>query len=124
MKNSKGRITVSSRIDFVRLASEKLDDAILVLIYDTTDERTTKSRTTLITYLLDIGMTTVAQAIEAHKSVVMFENPDEAIRVWQQISDHSHALGAHIFWHGLQDDAVHHAQLAARPKEVSPLAHH
>jgi hypothetical protein len=121
---TKGRITVSSRIDFVRLASEQMSDAILVLIYDTTDERTTKSRTTLVNYLNDIGMMTLSQAIEAHKSIVMFESPDDAIQAWQQVSDHSHALGAHLFWHGLQDDAVHHAILQARPKEISPLAHH
>ncbi|WP_157315040.1 hypothetical protein ABHF33_07020 [Chitinibacter sp. FCG-7] len=121
---TKGRITVSSRIDFVRLASEQMSDAILVLIYDHADERTTKSRTSLVNYLNDIGMMTLAQAIEAHKSIVMFENPDDAIRAWQQVSDHSHALGAHLFWQGLQDDAVHHASVQARPKETSPLAHH
>ncbi|WP_410499579.1 hypothetical protein [Chitinibacter sp. S2-10] len=121
---TKGRITVSSRIDFVRHASEQLDDAVLVFIYDATDERTTKSRSSLVDYLNDIGMMTVAQAIEAHKSIIMFENADDAVRAWQQVCDHSHALGAHVFWRGLQDDAVHHALMKARPKETSPLVHH
>ncbi|WP_028450428.1 MULTISPECIES: hypothetical protein [Chitinibacter] len=123
MTQPHGRITISSRIDFVRLASEQISDTILVLLYDVTDERTSKGRSTLVTYLKDIGMNTVAEAIEAHKSIVMFELAAEAVNVWQQINDHTNAIGAHIFWRGLQDDAVHHALLQARPKEISPLVH-
>jgi hypothetical protein len=120
----KGRVTISSRVDFLRLASQQLSDAVVSLTYDSTDERTMTARSALIDYLTDTGLVTVAQAIEAHKSIILFELADEAVRAWQQITDHSHAVGAHVFWHGLQDDDVHHALLRARPREVSPLAHH
>jgi hypothetical protein len=120
----KGRISISSRVDFLRLASQNLSDAVVFLTYDATDERTTTARASLIDYLADAGLVVVAEAIEAHKSVLLFELADEAVRAWQQINDHSHAVAAHVFWHGLQDDEVHHALLKARPREVSPLAHH
>ena len=44
--------------------------------------------------------------------------------VASRMDDHSHAVAAHVFWHGFQDDAVHNALMLARPKEVSPLVHH
>ena len=121
---SAGRITIFSRVDFLRLASANLTDAVLFLLYEATDERTTVARNALIDYLNDTGQGVVAQAIEAHKSIVMFESAATALHIWQQICDHSHAVGAHVFWRGLQDDAVHAALLQAKPKEVSPLIHH
>lgn len=126
MKNEspRGKVSILSRVDFIRVASAQLSDAVLFLTYDTTDERTTKSRGALIDYLSDAGMITVAQALEEHHSIVMFELVSDAVRAWQQINDHSHAVAAHVFWHGLQDDAVHSAVIAAKPREVSPLAHH
>ena len=123
-KNLKGVVNVMSRVDFIRLASTDLPQAVLFLTYDTTDERTTRSRSALLDYLSDTGMRTEAQAIEAHKSIMMYELASDAVRAWQQINDHSHAVAAHVFWHGLQDDAVHNALMQARPKEVSPLIHH
>ncbi|MFC7419041.1 hypothetical protein ACFQNF_04035 [Iodobacter arcticus] len=123
-ESPRGRVNILSRVDFIRMASAQLGDAVLFLTYDTTDERTTRSRGALIDYLNDAGMMTVAQALEVHHSIVMFELASDAVRAWQQINDHSHAVGAHVFWHGLQDDAVHSAVLAARPREVSPLVHH
>jgi hypothetical protein len=124
VESAHGKVSILSRVDFIRIASAQLSDAVLFLTYDTTDERTTKSRGALIDYLSDAGMITVTQALEEHHSIVMFELASDAVRAWQQINDHSHAVAAHVFWHGLQDDAVHLAVLAAKPKEVSPLAHH
>jgi hypothetical protein len=120
----KGAVQIMSRVDFIRLASTDLPQAVLFLTYDTTDERTTKSRNALLDYLSDTGMATEALAIEAHKSIVMYELASDAVRAWQQINDHSHAVAAHVFWHGFQDDAVHNALMLARPKEISPLIHH
>ncbi|MGL4603736.1 MAG: hypothetical protein ACRCU9_06280 [Iodobacter sp.] len=122
--NPRGKARILSRVDFVRMASAQLTEAVLFLTYDTTDERTTKSRSTLVDYLSDIGLMTVAQALEEHHSIVMFELPGEALQAWQQVNDHSRAVAAHVFWHGLQDDAVHAALMEAKPREVSPLAHH
>ncbi|WP_293931482.1 hypothetical protein [Iodobacter sp.] len=124
IKSPRGNVSIMSRVDFIRMASSTMSDAVLFLTYDTTDERTTKSRSALIDYLSDAGMITVAQAVEVHHSIVMFELASDAVRAWQQINDHSHAVAAHVFWKGLQDDAVHSAVIKARPKEVSPLAHH
>ncbi|AZN37465.1 hypothetical protein [Iodobacter ciconiae] len=123
IESSCGKVSILSRVDFIRTVSAQLSDAVLFLTYDTTDERTTKSRGALIDYLSDVGMIIVAQALEEHHSIVMFEMASDAVRAWQQINDHSHAVAAHVFWHGLQDDAVHLAVVAAKPREVSPLAH-
>lgn len=123
-KTLHGAVSIMSRVDFIRMASTEMAQAVIFLTYDTTDERTTNSRGKLLHYLSDVGMTTEAQAIEAHKSVLMYELASDAVRAWQQINDHSHAVAAHVFWHGLQDDAVHNAMLKARPKEISPLVHH
>ena len=123
-KTLHGEVNIMSRVDFIRMASTEMAQAVIFLTYDTTDERTTHSRGKLLHYLSDIGMTTEAQAVEAHKSILMYELASDAVRAWQQINDHSHAVAAHVFWHGLQDDAVHSAMLKARPKEISPLAHH
>ncbi|MBM5574318.1 MULTISPECIES: hypothetical protein [Deefgea] len=120
---TKGKVNILSRVDFIRLATTDMAQAVIFLTYDTTDERTTKSRNALLDYLSDIGMNIEAQAIEAHKSIILFEFASDAVRAWQQINDHSHAVAAHVFWHGLQDDAVHEAILAAKPKMVSPLIH-
>jgi hypothetical protein len=123
-KTLHGAVNIMSRVDFIRMASTEMAQAVIFLTYDTSDERTSNSRSKLLHYLSDIGMTTEAQAIEAHKSILMYELASDAVRAWQQINDHSHVVAAHVFWHGLQDDAVHSAMLKARPKESSPLAHH
>ncbi|MBE9608377.1 hypothetical protein [Chitinilyticum piscinae] len=122
--STRGQVSILSRVDFLRMASRELPQAFLFLMYDHADERTTKGRSQLIDYLSDIGMVTESQAIEAHKSIIMYERPADAVRAWQQINDHSGALAAHVFWHGMQDEALHHDLQQSRPKEVSPLVHH
>lgn len=119
-----GAVNIMSRLDFIRMASTEMAQTVIFLTYDTTDERTSHSRSKLLHYLSEIGLSTEAQAIEAHKSILMYELASDAVRAWQQINDHTHVVAAHVFWHGLQDDAVHNAMLQARPKEISPLAHH
>ncbi|WP_028456268.1 hypothetical protein [Chitinilyticum litopenaei] len=120
----RGQATILSRVDFLRMASNELPQAFLFLMYDQTDARTSKSRSQLTDYLSDAGLVTESQAIEAHKSIIMYERPADALRAWQQINDHSGALAAHVFWHGMQDEHLHHFLQQSRPREISPLVHH
>ncbi|WP_028452981.1 hypothetical protein [Chitinilyticum aquatile] len=122
--SQRGQVSILSRVDFLRMASRELPQAFLFLVYDQSDERTTKARSMLIDYLSDAGMVTESQAIEMHKSILMYEKPADAVRAWQQISDHSSALGVHVFWRGMQDEALHHDLQQSRPKESSPLIRH
>ena len=65
-KTPHGAVNIMSRVDFIRMASTEMAQAVVFLTYDTTDERTSHSRSKLLHYVTEIGITTEAQAIECY----------------------------------------------------------
>ncbi|MEA3117118.1 MAG: hypothetical protein QOI13_388 [Paraburkholderia sp.] len=83
--------------------------AVLHMLYPRTDARTHRSRDALVAALTRHGMHQVARLVAEETHYLLFQNPEKAWRVLNEIRNDSLAIGVHVYYKGLAEDAAEKA---------------
>ena len=123
------RVMPLNHHDIVVALSQTLSDkniAVLHILYPRTDARTHRSLDALVDILRGQGLHQVASLIAKEAHYLLFKDPANAWRAFQEIRHDSLAIGAHLYYKGLEGDAAEraldadaHPQARARPYRVA-----
>jgi hypothetical protein len=83
--------------------------AVLHMLYPRTDARTHRSLDALVAALTRHGMHQVARLVAEETHYLLFRNPEKAWRVLHEIRNNSLAIGVHVYYKGLAEDAAEKA---------------
>ncbi|CAB3801469.1 hypothetical protein [Pararobbsia alpina] len=80
--------------------------AVLHMLYPRTDARTHRSLDVLVARLHSHGQHEVARLVEDEAHYLLFKDPVEARKAFQEIRNDSLAIGVHLYYHGLVGEAA------------------
>jgi hypothetical protein len=101
-------VTAPSHQDIVVALSAALktqDVAVLHMLYPRTDARTHRSLDALVARLHGHGLHEVARLVAEEAHYLLFKDPVEAWKAFQEIRNDSLAIGVHLYYHGLVGEA-------------------
>lgn len=97
--------------------SQLSKDAFVHMYYDNIDNRNHKSLDSLVHVLEDSGFGQFAQIIHDQQPYVEFTNPEDAVKVYQFVNDHSAAINATLVYKGLENKVAEEQVKKDFPKE-------
>lgn len=105
-------VTALNHQDIVVALSAALSSqhvAVLHMLYPRTDARTHRSLDTLVDVLRGHGLHEVAGLIAQEAHYLLFKEPVNAWKAFQEIRNDSLAIGVHLYYRGLVGEAAERA---------------
>ena len=112
-----GNIKGLSSHEVVIALSSMSKEAFFHMYYADVDNRNHKSLDSLVHILEDSGFDKFASIIKNQQPYIVFENPEEALKTYHFVNEHSAAINVNLVYKGCQNE-----EAAAKIKKDFPKA--
>lgn len=112
-----GNIKGLSSHEVIIALSAASNDAFVHMYYDNIDNRNHKSLDALVHVLEDSGFGQFAEIIHHQQPYVVFANPQDALKVYHFVNDHSAAINGNLVYKGYQNKEAEEEVKKDFPKE-------
>jgi hypothetical protein len=120
-----GNVRALSSHEAIIALSSLSTEAFVHMYYDNVDNLNHKSLDSLVHLLEDSGFNQFAEIIHHQQPYVVFSNPQDALKVYEFVNDHSAAVNANLIYKGHQNKEAEQEVKKDFPKvkEESQISH-